>query len=159
VAGLDNKSTAPRRPATKVTLRAIATVKELQEHPLLGQFRVHAALKRLGLFLSPSTCGRILALNRRLYGLPKPERAPRDPQPMPFAAGRRHQYWTADIRYIDHGMGDFKIYAITLLDNYSRAIIASGLSRTQDLSAFLMVFYMGVQQHGAPEGTVTLSFN
>jgi len=95
-------------------------------------------------FLSPSTCGRILALNRRLYGLPKPERAPYAPQPMPFAAGR-HQYWTADIRYIDHGMGDFKIYAITLLDHYSRAIIASGLSRTQDLSAFLMVFYMGVQ--------------
>jgi transposase InsO family protein len=155
VAGLDNKSTAPRRPATKVTLKAIATVKDLQENPLLGAFRVHAALKRLGIFLSPSTCGRILALNRRLYGLPTPERAPRDPKPMPFAAGRRHQYWTADIRYLDHGLGDFKVYAITLLDNYSRAIIASGLSRTQDLSAFLMVFYMGVRQHGAPEALVT----
>ncbi len=74
---------------------------------------------------------------------------------MPFAAQRRHQYWTADIRYLDHGLGDFKIYSITLLDNFSRAIIASGLSRTQDLSAFLMVFYMGVQQHGAPEALVT----
>ncbi len=146
---------APHRPATKVTLRAIVTVKELQENPLLGQFRVHAALKRLGIFLSPSTCGRILALNRRLYGLPKPEPAPKEPKPMPFAAQRRHQYWTADIRYLDHGLGDFKIYAITLLDNYSRAVIASGLSRTQDLSAFLMVFYMGVQQHGAPEALVT----
>ncbi len=51
---------------------------------------------------------------------------------MPFAAGRRHQYWTADIRYLDHGLGDFKVYAITVLDNYSRAIIASALSRTQD---------------------------
>lgn len=155
MAGLDNKSTAPHRPATRVTLKAIATVKELQENPLLGQFRVHAALKRLGIFLSPSTSGRILALNRRLYGLPTPEWVPHDPKPMPFAAGRRHQYWTADIRYIDHGLGDFKVYAITLLDNYSRAIIASGLSRTQDLSAFLMVFYMGVQQHGAPEALVT----
>ncbi len=64
VAGLDNKSSAPHRPATKVTLKAIATVKELQENPLLGEFRAHAALKRLGIFLSPSTCGRILALNR-----------------------------------------------------------------------------------------------
>lgn len=133
--GLDNKSSAPYRPATKVTLRAIATVKELQENPLLSEFRVHAALKRLGIFLRPSTCGRILALNRKLYGLPRPAPAPHEAKPMPFAAQRRHQYWTADIRYLDHGLGDFKIYSITLLDNYSRAIIASGLSRTQDLSA------------------------
>ena len=155
VAGLDNKSSAPHQPATKVTLRAITTVKELQENPLLGQFRVHAALKRLGIFLSPSTCGRILALNRTLYGLPRPAPVPKEAKLMPFAAQRRHQYWTADIRYLDHGLGTFKVYAITLLDNYSRAIIASGLSRTQDLSAFLIVFYMGVRQHGAPEALVT----
>jgi transposase InsO family protein len=133
----------------------MTTVKELQENPLLGEFRVHAALKRLGIVLSPRTCGRILALNRKLYGLPKPERAARAPQPMPFKAARRHQYWSADIRYLDHSLGDFKVYSITILDNYSRAIIASGLSRTQDLSAFLMVFFMAVQQHGAPEGLVT----
>ncbi len=130
-------------------------MQELQENPLLGEFRVHAALKRLGIFLSPSTCGRILAPNRKLYGLPKSERALDEPKPMPFAAQRRHQYWTADIRYLDHGLGDFKIYALTLLDNFSRAVVASGLSRTQDLSAFLMVFYMAVWQHGAPEALVT----
>lgn len=154
-AGMPDKSRAPQRPATKVTLRAMVTVKELQENPLLGEFRIHAALKRVGIFLSPRTCGRILALNRTLYGLPKPESTPRDPKPMPFKAARRHQYWSADIRYLDHGLGDFKVYAITILDNYSRAIIASGLSRTQDLGAFLMVFFMAVQQHGAPEGLVT----
>src|SRR3712207_7657370 len=37
VVGLDNKSTAPHRPATKVTLQAIATVKELQENPLRSE--------------------------------------------------------------------------------------------------------------------------
>jgi putative transposase len=154
-AGMPDKSRAPYRPATKVTLRAMATVKELQENPLLGEFRVHAALKRLGIFLSPRTCGRILALNRKLYGLPKPEPVPRDPQPMPFKAARRHQYWSADIRYLKHGLGDFKVYSVTILDNYSRAIVASGLSRTQDLGTFLMVLYMAIQQHGAPEGLVT----
>jgi hypothetical protein len=45
----------------------MTTVKELQVKPLLGEFRIHAALKRLGIFLSPRTCGRILALNRKLY--------------------------------------------------------------------------------------------
>jgi transposase len=154
-AGMPDKSRAPHRSATKVTLRAMITVKELQENPLLGEFRVHAALKRLGIFLSPRTCGRILALNRKLYGLPKPERAPRDPKPMPFKAARRHQYWSADIRYLDHGLGDFKVYSVTILDNYSRAVVASGLSRTQDLGTFLMVLFMAIQQHGAPEGLVT----
>lgn len=154
-AGMPDKSRAPHRPATKVTLRAIATVKELQENPLLGEFRVHAALKRLGIFLSPRTCGRILALNRKLYGLPKPAPVPRDPKPMPFKAARRHQYWSADIRYLDHGLGDCKIYSVTILDNYSRAVVASGLSRTQDLGTFLIVLYMAIQQHGAPEGLVT----
>src|SRR5215213_7243578 len=44
-AGMPDKSRAPQRPATKVTLRAMATVKERQENPLLGEFRIHAALK------------------------------------------------------------------------------------------------------------------
>ena len=51
---MPDKSRAPHRRGTKVTLRAIATVKELQENPLLGEFRIHAALKRLGIFLSPA---------------------------------------------------------------------------------------------------------
>jgi putative transposase len=155
VAGLDDKSHAPKQPATQVTLRAIATVKELQENPLLGEWRAHAALKQLGIHLSPRTCGRILARNRKLYGLPTPTPQPREAKPMPFAAQRRHQYWTTDIRYLDHGLGDFKVYSITILDNYSRAILASGLSRTQDLSAFLLILYMAVAQHGAPEALVS----
>ena len=77
------------------------------------------------------------------------------PKPMPFKAARRHQYWSADIRYLDHGLGDFKVYSVTILDNYSRAVVASGLSRTQDLGTFLMVLFMAIQQHGAPEGLVT----
>jgi len=154
-AGMPDKPRAPHRRGTKVTLRAIATVKELQENPLLGEFRVHAALKRLGIHLSPRTCGRILALNRTFYGLAKPAPVPREPKPMPFKAARRHHYWSADIRYVDHGLGEFKVYSVTILDNYSRAVVASGLSRTQDLGTFLMVLFAAIQQHGAPEGLVT----
>jgi len=137
VAGLDDQPHARKDGPRKVTLKAIATVQELQENPRLGEFRIAAALRQQGISLSPRTCGRILALNRHLYGLPKPERAPREPRPMPFKAGRRHQYWSADIRDLDHGLGDFKVYAVTILDNFSRAIVASGLSRTQDLGSFL----------------------
>ncbi len=156
VAGLDDKPSAPQQPARKATLRAIATVKELQENPELGAFRIHAALKRLGIFLSPRTCGRILAKNRALYGLRGHVAAPREVKPMPFRAARRHQVWSVDLRYLDmHRLGGGNIYAISILDNYSRAILASGLSRRQDLTAYLMVLYAAIRQHGAPEALVS----
>ena len=41
------------------------------------------------------------------------------------------------------------------MDNFSRAIIASAVTRRQDLSAFLSVLYRAVERHGAPEALVT----
>jgi hypothetical protein len=155
VYGLDDKSHARTSGVRKVDLRAMALVRELQENPELGEFRVHAALKQVGIELSPRTCGRILALNRRLYGLPGPARALHEPRDMPFKASRRHQYWTVDIRYLDHQLDDGKVYCISILENYSRAILASGVSRRQDLTAYLMVLYAAIRQHGVPEALVS----
>jgi len=123
VLGLDDKSHARKDSIRKVDLRAMLAVRELQENPELGEFRIHAALKQLGIELSPRTCGRILALNRRLYGLRGPARTEHTPKEMPFRAQRRHQYWTVDIRYLDHGLDDERIYCISILENYSRAIL------------------------------------
>jgi transposase InsO family protein len=58
---------------------------------------------------------------------------------MPFAAQRRHQFWTVDIRYLDTPLLEGKAYAITILENFSRAIVASMVSPTQDLAAYLKV--------------------
>jgi Integrase core domain len=136
----------------------LAAVRRLQQNPELGEFRVHAALKQLGIELSPRTCGRILALNRQLYGLagpsPAPEAAP-EPRLMPFAAVRRHQYWSVDVRYVDHQLDAGKIYVIAILDTYSRAILASAFSRRQDLAAYLIVLYAAIRQHGSPEALVS----
>ncbi len=154
VAGLADKSHArvgPRR----TTLRAIATVEELQENPRLGEWRIHAALRQLGIHLSPRTCGRILARNRRLYGLVGPTPTPREPKAMPFKAGRRHRYWTVDLRHLDMADVGGKAYCISILENYSRAILASGVFPAQDLSAFLMVLYAAIHQHGVPEALVS----
>ena len=156
VRSLDDKSTAPKHPARKVNLRTIETVRKLQKNPLLGEFRIHAALKQLGIRLSPRTCGRILALNRSLYKLPGPTTELREKKPMPFQATRRHQYWTVDVRYLDmHQLGGGMIYVISILENFSRAILASGVSRTQDLTAYLMVLYAAIRQHGSPEALVS----
>jgi transposase len=153
--GLDAQSRAPKRRLRKADLQAINAVRKLQVNPELGEFRIHAALLQLGIQLSPRTCGRLLALNRKLYGLPGPTKVPHVPQEMPFKATRRHQYWTVDLRYIDHQLDDKNVYCISILENYSRAILASALSRTQDLTAFLIVLFAAVRQHGAPEAIVS----
>ncbi len=155
VEGLEPRSRARKDGVRKVDLRAIAEARKLQENPEIGAFRVHAALKRMGIDLSPRTCGRILARNRELYALPRPEKKPTEPKPMPFAAARRHEYWSVDIRYIDNDLVGGRVYCISILENYSRAILASGLSQTQDLTAYLMVLYAAIRQHGAPEVLVS----
>jgi len=159
VKGLDDKPHTRKRVALKTTLRAVATVKRLQQNPELGAWRVHAALNRLGIALSPRTCGRILALNRRLYGLDGPKAEPRETKVLPFAATRRHQTWAVDVRYLEdgkiHHLGGGHVYVITVLDCYSRAILASALSRTQDLTAYLMVLFAAIRQHGSPEVLVS----
>jgi putative transposase len=155
VHGLADRSHAPRQPARKADLAAMNAIRKLQVNPELGEFRIHAALLQLGIRLSPRTCGRILALNRQLYGLPGPGKVPHVPQEMPFKASRRHQYWTVDLRYIDHQLDNRNVYCISILENYSRAVLASALSRTQDLTAFLIVLFAAIRQHGAPEALVS----
>jgi transposase len=156
-AGLADRSRAPHRPARKVDLRAMAAIRRLQANPELGEFRIHAALAQQGIHLSPRTCGRILALHREL-GAPHPATVtPREPQAMPFAAQRRHQFWSVDIRYIEeHDLEiDKPVYVISVLENFSRAILASAISPRQDLTAFLIVLRAAVEAHGAPEVLVS----
>lgn len=156
VAGLDEKSRARKGPR-KVTLKIANEVRKLQENPLLGKWRMSAALARMGIEVSPTTCGRIMEANRRLYGLEKPQRLPREKLEMPFKAVRRHQFWSADIRYIEeHLLPDPRpVYVITVFENFSRAVLASAISQTQTQLDFLSVLAEAIRRYGAPEALVT----
>jgi putative transposase len=103
--GLEDKPHGRPSGVRKVDLKAIEAIRRLQQNPHLGAFRVHAALAQMGIHLSPATCGRILALNRRLYGLDKPRGPSQEKREMPFASSRRHEYWTTDVRYVEHRLG------------------------------------------------------
>ncbi|HEX6292897.1 MAG TPA: helix-turn-helix domain-containing protein [Herpetosiphonaceae bacterium] len=157
LAALVPRSHAPKRRVRKVTLKVLLTIRRLQKNPRLGAFRMSAALKQaLGVKLSPRQCGRIMALNRAIYHQPRAPKQPHEPQEMPFQATRRHQYWSIDIRYLDMcrlvgGM----MYCITIMDNYSRAVLASVVTRSQDLTTYLFVFFLAVRNHGVPEAIVT----
>jgi len=99
------------------------------------------------------------ALNRRLYGLDGPKAEPHEKKVLPFTATRHHQVWAVDVRYLEdgkiHHLGGGNVYVITVLDCYSRAVLASAISRTQDLTAYLMVLFAAIRQHGSPERLVS----
>ena len=153
--GLEDRPHGRPPGVRKVTLRAMEAIRRFQQNPNLGEFRIHAALAQIGIHLSPRTCGRILALNREIYGLEKPKGPVKEKKEMPFAARRRHQYWSADVRYVDNDRVGGRAYAISVLDNHSRAVLASALTRTQDLASYLSVLYAAVERYGSPEALVT----
>lgn len=155
--GLKDKPRGRPAGVRKVDLRTIETVRKLQQNPALGAFRMQAALEQLGIHLSRATCGRVMAMNRKVYGPQKPKGPARLPKEMPFHAHRRHQYWSTDIRYIDnHRLADTgNVYAISILENYSRAILWSSLTTTQDLASYLLVLYRAVERYGSPEALIS----
>jgi putative transposase len=151
--GLDDKSRANTRPVRTVDVATKNAIRKLQENPELGAFRIYAALRQMSISVSRATCGRILAENRQLYGLGKPPKAAKEPKEHPYKAQYRHHIWSVDVRYIEHHQipevkGSF--YVISVLDNFSRAILSSDVFQRQDLTAYLVVLYAAVQQHGCP---------
>ncbi len=151
---------SPGRPpgVRKADFAAVEAIRKLAQNPGLGAFRVHAALEQMGFDLSRATCGRILAQVREVYGYEKPQGGGWTPRAMPFAATERHQIWSADVRHldmVDEVLVGGKAYVVSVMDNYSRAILSSAVTRKQDLSAFLSVLYRAVERHGAPGTLVT----
>jgi len=155
-AGLDD--TEQQHPR-KTGIREIHEVGKLvKDTPELGAYRVRAALEQLGIHLSQATCGRLLSLNRALYGLSAPSGgAPRERKQMPFKAHFKHEYWSVDVRYIEeHGLGfPEPIYLISILENYSRACLASKISATQNQWDYLEVLFAALSAFGAPSAIVS----
>jgi putative transposase len=84
--------------------------------------------------VNPRTCGRIMAKNRAMYGLEKPKAAPKTKRDMPFKASRRHEFWSIDVRYIEDNNLGFPepVYVISILENFSRMLLASIISERQN---------------------------
>ncbi|MDP9480640.1 MAG: helix-turn-helix domain-containing protein, partial [Actinomycetota bacterium] len=156
-AGLVDRPSGRPKGVRKVDLATMDFIRRSQENPELGAFRVHAALvQKRGTDVSVRTVGRVMAVHRDLYGLAKPKRSPREKAEMPFRSKKRHDIWTADVRYVPHAIpGVGNAYVIAVLENYSRCILSSAVSLTQDTTAFLRVFYSAVERYGPPERLVT----
>ena len=75
---------------------------------------------------------------------------------MPFRAKRRQQFWSVDVRDLDmHRLGGGMVYCISVLENFSRAMLASAISRKQENEAFFAVVYDAIRHFGLPEALVS----
>ena len=154
--GLKDRPVGRPKGVQKVDLRAMLEARKMQENPELGEFRVQAALERIGIHLGRRTMGRILAANREAEGLRKPSRGRKEKRKMPFEASHRHEYWTSDVRYVSHSIPETgQAYVVAILENYSRAILASALTLSQDTNAYLCVLHAAIERYGSPGTIVT----
>jgi len=156
-AGLEDRPIGRPKGVRKMDLATMDFIRRTQENPELGAFRIHAALEqKRGAEVSVRTVGRVMAVHRDLYGLGKPKRSPNQKKEMPFRANSRHEIWTSDVRYIDHSLAETgNVYVISILENYSRAILASAVTLSQDTNAYLSVLYAAIERYGSPKAIVT----
>ncbi|WP_422877918.1 integrase catalytic domain-containing protein [Ktedonosporobacter rubrisoli] len=54
-----------------------------------------------------------------------------------------------------HRLGGGMVYCISMLENFSRAILASAISQKQDNLAFFAVLYDAIRHFGVPEALVS----
>ena len=154
--GLRDKPSGRRKGVQKADLHAMNEVRKFMENPELGEFRIHAALKQKGIYLSPRTVGRILAAIREAEGIEKPSKGRKEPREVPFEASYRHEIWTSDVRYLKHSIPETgQVYVISILENYSRVMLASAVSLTQDKIAYLSVLHTAIERYGSPRKLVT----
>ena len=157
VAGLDAKPKT-NKGVRKATLKVRNEIRKLQENPLLRRISCSYRTLRMRIEASPATCGRIMAANRQLYGLQKPPHSSSySKREMPFKAERRHQYWCCDVRYIEeHLLPDPKpVYVITVFESFSRMVLSSKISATQNQWDYLVRRVDAIRRYGAPEAIVT----
>jgi transposase InsO family protein len=157
LAGLLDKSRAPKAPARKVWLPLMLRVYHLQKrHPDAGGFRIWSLLATSE--ISVRTVERIMALNRQLYDdIPhgRTTGAQPPPQPHPYKAVAPHQYWFIDGRKMDFAIAGVKWWSLILLDGYSRAMLAGAVAPTEASWVALMVLYTACLRYGAPQALIS----
>src|SRR2546421_1974892 len=70
----------------------------------------------------------------------------------------RHEYWSVDVRYIEeHRVAEVQgpIYLISILENYSRVVLASKISPTQNQWDYLEVLFAAFSAVGVPKAIVS----
>jgi transposase InsO family protein len=157
LAGLEDKSRAPKAPARKAWLPLMIDVYHLQKrHPDAGRFRIWSLLARPD--ISERTVGRVMALNKQVYDdiphVDKPART-KAPGPHPYKATAPHEYWFIDGRKMDFAIDGVKWWSLIILDGYSRTMLAGAVAPTEASWVALMVLYTACLRYGSPKTIIS----
>lgn len=142
-----------RRLKRKVLDRAVALLREEPRRSLtmlceLLRVEVKAVVSR-------STLHRHLQAHPAYPGLRREAKGDLDRRlKRRFQAARPHEIWQGDskgpftVRF--HSRIEVQVHILTILDDFSRAILASAVVRTPDLRAAVLVFRMAARRWGLP---------
>jgi transposase InsO family protein len=157
LASLEDGSHAPKTPRRKVWLPVMLEVYHLQKrHPDAGRFRIWSVLGNVE--ISERTVGRVMALNKRIYGdIPHAakKRNKKVPQPHPFKASFAHEYWFIDGRMMDFEIDGVRWWSLIILDGYSRTMLAGAVAPSEASWVALTVLFTACRRYGAPHHLIS----
>jgi transposase InsO family protein len=144
---------APADPAQGLGEHEVAAILELKrKHPSMGPAQLRAQLKRFkGWRISLKAIARVL----RGHGYEPVHRGskPKGPEPIRFEAPRRNALWQAD--FAEVRVGDDKLYALIVLDDFSRYVVGHALAESPSSSVATEALKLAIARHGKPEAMRT----
>ena len=118
----------------------------------MGPAQLRAQLKRfMGWRLSIKAIARVLRGHG--YALVHTKARPVGPEPVRFEAPRRNALWQAD--FCEVRVGDERLHALILLDDYSRFIVGHALTDSPSSAVVTATFRAAMARHGKPEAVRT----
>ena len=153
LAGLENKKAGPRAQKMSAKVEAAENIIEglVAEHPGAGAGRIQGALFRQGFIkLAKDTVRRILKRKKlELQTVPRRRGRNKPPKVREFERSNANDLWQTDIMTFML-KGQYRIYLIGFMDDYSRFIVGWGLYRFQTSANVQEVFRGAIEKHGMP---------
>jgi transposase len=153
-------SRAPIHPLRKVQFGTIHAVLTLQKkYGYAGWFRIKGYLEQdYGIYLSPTTIKKIMALNRRVHLAPQRPIKVEEPHEIregPKKSRCPFEHLFVDFRYLDAKPGGVQLYSTLLLEGFSRTILAGSLTPEQNAGVLLHVYFQALLSWGLVEEVIS----
>jgi transposase InsO family protein len=156
----EDLSRKPHASVRKVYFGTIHAVLELQKkYGYAGWFRIKGYLEQdYGIYLSPATIKKIMALNRRVHLAPQRPIAVvegRESREGPKKSRCPFEHVFVDFRYLDAKPGGVQLYSTLLLEGFSRTILAGSLTPDQEAGVLLHVYFQALLKWGLWEEVIS----
>src|SRR5215831_4140738 len=153
-------SRARHQTSRKYDFSAMHAVLKLQKkYGYAGAWRIKGLLEKdYGIYLGETTVRKIMALNRRVHLAPQRPTTiveEHDPRESPKKSRSPFERIFVDFRYLDAKPGGVQLYSCTLLEGFSRVILAGSLTTDQNAGVLLHIYFQALLRWGLWEETIS----